>query len=86
MLLEAAISLADFLNQNSQRFIATVLDFGNKGWVIIGEVLPDGRKRLFQETIADPTAYLKRVENGLAGTDSEYHQIIARWLSLQEAT
>ncbi|MES2695010.1 MAG: hypothetical protein V4773_16175 [Verrucomicrobiota bacterium] len=83
MLLDTATSLADFLNHNSPRFLATVLDFGNKGWVIVGEKLPDGSRRLFRETISDPADYVRRARAGITGIDTEYDALIEEWLRRQ---
>ena len=85
MLLKTAYSLSDFLNQNSSRFLATVLEFGDKGWVIVGEQMPGGTRHLYSETIADPAEYLRRARAGIVAVDPEYHNLIADWLSLQGA-
>jgi poly-D-alanine transfer protein DltD len=77
MELDSAISLADFINNRGNRFIAKVLHYGNRGWVLVLDKHTDEHL----EPIADPHDYLRRARLGILKIEDAYHDLVAEWIT-----
>lgn len=76
MYLNEAGSLADFINEERTCFQATVLDFGERAWVIVR----DTRADRFLEPIVNVGDYLIRVDQGSLQIDAEYRALLEAWM------
>jgi hypothetical protein len=77
--IETGCSLAIFINGNSTRFSAKVLDFGQKAWVIIRDNEADHSQQ-YAEPIADVVDYLARGEGKVPPMDAEYRSLLLSWV------
>jgi hypothetical protein len=80
MYIDDAWSLADYINDNNTRFHAVVLDFAERGWVIVTDRQAENSSDAYQEPIVDPRDYLRRADHGLLQIDGEYRCLLETWL------
>ncbi len=78
--IETGCALALYINDNSTRFSAKVLDFGQKAWVIIRDNDVVHREQ-YAEPIADVSDYLARAENQNPPLDGEYRNLLRAWIA-----
>jgi hypothetical protein len=77
MELNRAISLADFINERNQRFTAKVLDFSNRGWVLVKDTGDDR----YLEPIADLHDYVRRARQGQMRLDDACRNLLTEWVA-----
>jgi hypothetical protein len=77
--IDLGCSLALFINENSTRFSAKVLSFGQKAWVIIQDHNAEP-PAAYAEPIADVVDYLARGERKIPPMDEEYRALLLSWV------
>jgi hypothetical protein len=83
MTINTGSSLATFINDNSKRFSASVLDFDQRAWVIIRDN-KSGHTQDYIEPILDVADYLMRAERRSRRLDTEFQNLLLAWLAEQE--
>ena len=73
-------SLATYINDNSKRFSANVLDFAQQAWVIIRDN-KTGHTQDYIEPILDVADYLERAERRSRRLDAEFRNLLLGWLT-----
>ena len=81
MHLDMARRLAAYINDNSDRLTATVLEFAHQGWVIIRDNKVS-HTQVYVEPIVDVADYLVRAERRSPRLDDEYHNLLMNWLEM----
>jgi hypothetical protein len=71
-----AHDLASFINERGSRFSAGVLQFGDRGWVVV----KDTHTQRHLEPIADPEDYLHRANAGVLQIDDACRDLINEWV------
>ena len=77
MEIRRAISLAEFINKQSGRFAAKVLDFSDQGWVLVRDTQDDQ----YLEPVADAAEHVRRARQGGLMLDVSYQDMLAAWVA-----
>lgn len=81
MRIEDGHSLANFINSNSDRFSARVLEYGSGCWVFVRDVAKVAASGEFVvlEPVAEILPYLRRAKRREGEFPRPYLRLLARW-------